>query len=130
MDYAKNKDKEQALTVSELMQEREYNPQLANQNSIFDVANNAIGIDTIKDDVIKTIKGLGTTSQDSSQYASRSEIEQQIKSFQGQKLNPSDAADLQKLQQIVNNPGDYFKITHDEKYQVNSSNIDNALSII
>jgi hypothetical protein len=130
MDYAKNRDKERALTVSELMQERAYNPQLANQNSVFEVVNNAIGIDNIKDDIVKTIKGLGTISRDSSQYASRSEIEQQIKSFQGQKLTSSDAADLQKLQQIVNSPGDYFKIDHKEEYQINPSNIDNAFSII
>lgn len=30
------------LTVSELMKERQYNPQLANQNQIFSVANNAV----------------------------------------------------------------------------------------
>ena len=63
--YKKNANKVQTLTVSELLNERERNPLLIGQNSIFDVANNSIGMSKITDYAKKIIASLGTESQTS-----------------------------------------------------------------
>ena len=45
--YSKEKDKVKLLSVAELMNERQYTPNLIGRNSLFNVAENAIGLDKI-----------------------------------------------------------------------------------
>ena len=59
-NYKNNSDKVQLLTVSELMRERKLNPKLAGKDKIFEVANNAIGMKKIADQIQGIVQILGT----------------------------------------------------------------------
>lgn len=59
-EYKKNTGKVRALSVAELLGERNSNPLLVGQNNIFNVANNSVGISKISDYAQKVVKALGT----------------------------------------------------------------------
>lgn len=120
-DYAKNRDKYQALTVAELMREREYNPQLAGQNSVFDVANNAIGLNEIKTGITTTIKALGTETTKNSQYESTEQLQKQIQASTGKMPTPDEAKALKGM-------SEYYKVDQESSSQLN--HLDNAVSFI
>lgn len=62
-DYSKNPEEYQVLTNAELIHLRERDPNLKFDESILHDLSNSIGMKTIMDQVIGTIKKFGTTSQ-------------------------------------------------------------------
>ena len=118
------------LTVSELMKERQYNPQLANQNQIFSVANNAVGIDKIKDDITKAISSLGFESSTSETVHSKEWAQQRASMIQqsGRKPTAAEQESLDTLKQLIESPDTQINVTMSSKTQRN--HIDKAINYI
>ena len=80
-DYKKNQSKLRALSVAELLEERNSNPLLTGQNNIFNVANNSIGIDKISEYAQKIVKALGTETTKSENVYDSSRLNSELKAI-------------------------------------------------
>lgn len=80
-DYKKNQSKLRALSVAELLEERNSNPLLTGQNNIFNVANNSIGIDKISEYAQKIVKALGTETTKSENVYDSSRLSSELKAI-------------------------------------------------
>lgn len=60
--FKKSRGKYRALSVAELLNRRESDPNLANKNIIFDVANNSVSMKTIHSHISKIVSALGKES--------------------------------------------------------------------
>lgn len=98
-NYAKNKDKIQVLTVADLMNEREKNPNLVGQNQLFNVATNSIGISKIKDEIEALISKLGEDTVTNSKYVSSNN-----------KPTQEEVQALGALNKVIQNPDNYAEI--------------------
>lgn len=109
-NYLKNKDNIKLLTVAELLNERQYNPQLTGQNSIFEVAHNAMGIDKITEHVKDLIKALGTEESTSSQFYSKDQAKTYLQGLNIKSPNANEKEAIATLQQIISSPGEYSQV--------------------
>ena len=109
-NYVAKGGKEQLLTVAEVMKERQDNPALVGQNGLFNVANNAVGLNQITKQVNSMIKAFGTITQDDTKFISKPQLVNQIKGFEGRKPTQDEAQSLQKLNEIASTPGDYLSV--------------------
>jgi hypothetical protein len=124
-DYSKKQGKVSALSVQELMYERQYNPSLTGQNGIFTVADNAIGMNKITDHIKDIISAFGDESRTETKYYTKADIQEKLNSFVGKKPTQEEVVAIQKLQEIAASPGDLYKI-HTE----NSSERTQALKAV
>ena len=76
--YKANSDKLQLLTVSELMRERKLNPKLVGRDDLFDVANNAIGMKKIADQIQGIVQALGTETMSKTASVTKGEAKAAI----------------------------------------------------
>lgn len=133
-DYAKHKDKYRLLTVAELLNERQLNPKLVGQNSIFDVANNAIGLEKITNHLKDMISAFGTEETHSENFYSKEQAMTQGNSLvnqiakAGNKPTAAEKSALETLNQIVSTPGSYYKVTSENSSERN--HIDKALNYL
>lgn len=88
-DYAKDLEntdsrKFQALTNAELINEREYNPNLVNDKSAINALNSSVGMDTVRKEVTSVLQGLGSDAISKSQsgYMDSSEGPQMAQAIQ------------------------------------------------
>ena len=72
--YSKEKDKVKLLSVAELMNERQYNPNLIGRNSLFNVAENAIGLDKITGSIKDIVSMLGNETVKTEDYYTKDQI--------------------------------------------------------
>lgn len=129
--YKQTKDKEnfKVLTVAELMNERQYNPKLVGQNSLFDVANNSIGLDKITDQIGKIVKSIGMISKEETNSYSGEMLKQQLSSLKiNKKPTQSEIESINELSKILSVESDYYKIT--DKNSSNSQYVTKALNYI
>lgn len=68
-ENAKQNSDFKVLTNGELAEEREFNPQLINNSSIFSVISYAKGMDKVKEEVMKNVASIGHTSKTSASGA-------------------------------------------------------------
>ena len=87
-EYRENSDKYKVLTVSELMNARQYDPQLAFNKGVFAVAETSVGTNQIVDHIKAIVVGLGEESDSSEFYMSKGQLSQQFTDAQGIK-NPT-----------------------------------------
>ena len=80
--YKKNAGKVQALTVSELLEQRNSNPSLVGQNSIFNVANNSIGMEKITEYARSIISKIGVVKKSSERIYSSDDVAERRKRVQ------------------------------------------------
>lgn len=120
-NYKKSSKQPHLLTVSALMTEREMNPQLAMNSSIFDVASTAIGVKEIADKIMDMTSLMQEFSTTTESHVSKRQIEQQIKALtngstpsieQAQSFQALNNLSPQDLLKIRNTPGEFFKITN------------------
>ena len=94
-DFAKNRDKYQALTVNDLTQARRYDPKLSFDKTVISTIQNATGIDKISDHIVKVLKDLGTEEGTTNIYKSKTSLYNDIKGDVGT-LNGKTPTDMQK----------------------------------
>lgn len=98
------------LTVAELYLERELNPQLTNQNQVFNVGNNSVGLSKITEHIKGLIAAFGTEEISETKTYSKSQVLQQLGALTGKKPTAEEAEGVKKLLEISQTPGDYVKV--------------------
>ena len=131
-DFKESDEKPKLLTVGELMNERQYNPNLTGRNDLFNAANNSIGLSKITDHVKGLIHSLGREIIDNSQVYSKEQATAQARSTAtslGVKPpTQEDVKSLNILNQVINGATDYSRV--DEKGNSQRKHLDQALDYI
>lgn len=127
-DYSKKRGEVQLLTVSELLNERQYNPMLTGQNAVFNVANNAIGINKITDHIKDLVKALGVESSDTSQFYSKDQAKTYLQELGAKAPTEAEREAMNTLQSIIATPGEYSQVESSSSTQ--RKHIDKALNYI
>lgn len=126
--YKSSGRKYNPLTVSELMMARQYDPQLVYNKSIFSVANQAISLQTIAEDIQGMIDNLSEFSMKTDRTYSKDQLKEFASQFGGKTPTEEDLKSLQKLQEALQSPGDYVNIK--EEHSTKARHIDKALGYI
>lgn len=133
-EYDKHRNQYRLLSVAELLNERQYNPKLTGQNGLFDVANNAIGLDKIKSNLKELIASLGTEDVHNENFYSKDQVKGQYDilkaqiSKSGKNPTKEEQSALESLNQIINTPGDHYKVITENSSERN--HIDKALDYL
>lgn len=124
-DYKKRPQLYTALSVAELLEKRNTDRQLTNNNEVFNVANNAIGMNNIINHIDKIVKALGTESQKESNIYDRdglisafNEIGQEIQ-ITGRSMTDSEQKGFRILNAIRNSPSKYNEVMTSESSERN-----------
>lgn len=116
-DYKKNSDKYRALSVAELLEQRNSNPNLAGLNNIFNVADTSIGMTKISDYARQIVAALGTEKETNKNTYDRDDLAARLKnaSTEIQSTNRVPTSEEIKgfaiLENIQNSPSRYNEIT-------------------
>lgn len=109
--YLKNKDKVQILTNTELLMERQMNPQLTNQFGIINVAGSSIGMNKITDHISAIISKFGQETTNNTRAYSKDQVLSELGKATGKKPTAEEARGIETLMSIASTPGDYYKVT-------------------
>ena len=121
-EYDKYRNQYRLLSVAELLNERQHNPKLTGQNGLFDVANNAIGLDKIKSNLKELIASLGTEDVHNENFYSKEQLKGQYETDKvkyGSKPTKEQQSALETLDQMIKTPGDYYKVTSENSSERN-----------
>lgn len=94
--YKDNSDQLQLLTVSELMRERKLNPKLVGKDNLFEVANNAIGMKKIADQIQGVVQVLGSETISKTASVTKGEADAAIKN-----ASPEDKENMAILKKVL-----------------------------
>jgi hypothetical protein len=122
--YIKMKSKGPLLSVNQLMYERQNNNALAGQNQVFTVANNAIGIEKITDQIRALIGAFGKETVSTDKVYSRRQAMETVKAMGGKPPTPGQEQSMALLAEVLNSPGEYTRIetkTVSEKNHIQSA---------
>ena len=126
-DYKKNAGKVKALSVAELLEERNSNPGLVGNNSIFNVANNSIGIEKISDYASKIVNALGKEVRKSQEIYDRSELQGRLQALgtevqsTGRTPSQEELKGFEILETLKNSPSRYNEIISESSTQKNQA---------
>lgn len=126
-DYKKNAGKVIALSVAELLEERDSNPRLVGNNSIFNVANNSIGIEKISDYASKIVNALGKEVRKSQEIYDRSELQGRLQALgtevqsTGRTPSQEELKGFEILETLKNSPSRYNEIISESSTQKNNA---------
>lgn len=113
-ELAKNRDKYNPLTVSELLRARQYDPNLAYNDSIFQVGETANGTTQILKKVDDIVKLIGEHTTTTEKHFSRKTLENQLAELNVTKTPTAEQASvISSLEKMLNTPGDQFKMTQE-----------------
>ena len=124
-DYKKNSDKYRALSVAELLEQRNTNPNLAGLNNIFNVADTSIGMEKISDYARQIVAALGTEKEVNKNTYDRDDLAARLKnaSIEIQSTNRVPTSEEIKgfaiLENIQNSPSKYNEITTESSSERN-----------
>lgn len=123
-DYKKNSGKVKALSVAELLEERESNPTLVGQNSVFTVANNSIGIEKITNYARNIISKIGTEKKSSERVYDRDTVMAMRKSIQeelqaGRVPTDDEVKGFAILDSLASSTSDYNQVKEETSTQRN-----------
>lgn len=116
-EYAKNKSKVRALTVNELLLERDNNPSLAFNNSLLDPIQNSIGLTKATEELSKLISKIKPVANSITTSHSKEDIQKQ-KTELKRMLGSGDLSDaqvnaviesIQEIDQALKTPGEAFQ---------------------
>lgn len=131
-DYKSSDEKPKLLTVAELLNERQYNPNLTGRNDLFNAANNSIGLNKITDHVKGLVHALGRDIYDTDHTYSKDEAKAQATTiasqFGAKSPTQDDLKSLSVLKQVVDGTTDYAKV--EEKGSSQRKHVDQALDYI
>ena len=126
-DYKKNAGKVKALSVAELLEERNSNPGLVGNSSIFNVANNSIGIEKISDYASKIVNALGKEVRKSQEIYDRSELQGRLQALgtevqsTGRTPSQEELKGFEILETLKNSPSRYNEIISESSTQKNQA---------
>lgn len=126
--YNKQKDKVKLLSVAELMNERQYNPNLIGKNSLFNVAENAIGLDKITGSIKDIVSMLGKETVKTEDYYTKDQARKYLSEMGGKEPTVSEQEGISILNKIINNPGELAQVQSEESSE--RKHLDKALSYI
>lgn len=124
-EYKKNSDKYRALSVAELLEQRDSNPNLAGVNNIFNVADTSIGMEKISDYARQIVAALGTEKETNRNIYDRDDMAAKLKnaSIEIQSTNRVPTSEEMKgfaiLENIQNSPSKYNEITTESSSERN-----------
>ncbi len=124
-EYKKNSDKYRALSVAELLEQRNTNPNLAGLNNIFNVADTSIGIEKISDYARQIVAALGTEKETNRNTYDRDDLDARLRnaSIEIQSTNRVPTSEEVKgfaiLENIQNSPSRYNEITTESSSERN-----------
>jgi hypothetical protein len=124
-EYVKQKHQNKALTVQELMYERQFNASMAGQNEVFTVADNAIGIDKITDNLSQMIKAFGLETNNETKTYSKDQAKEMMVAMGGKAPTAQEAHAMSILNDMINSPSEYSKV--DITNSSARNNIDKAI---
>jgi hypothetical protein len=127
-EFKKNRDKYAPMTVSEVMSARQFDPQLTGNTRVFSIAENSIGVQKITDHVQHMMGILSELSSTTERHYSRDQLEKQYKALTGTKPTEEVTASINRLQEVLNTPGEYFKI--ESQSTTKRGAVDTALNYI
>lgn len=116
-EYKKNSDKYRALSVAELLEQRNTNPNLAGVNNIFNVADTSIGMEKISNYAKQIVAALGTEKETNKNIYDRDDLAARLRntSIEIQSTNRVPTSEEIKgfaiLKTIQNSPSRYNEIT-------------------
>ena len=126
--YNKQKDKVKLLSVAELMNERQYNPNLIGRNSLFNVAENAIGLDKITGSIKDIVSMLGKETVKTEDYYTKDQARKYLSEMGGKEPTASEQEGISILNKIINNPGELAQVQSEESSE--RKHLDKALNYI
>ena len=126
--YSKQKDKVKLLSVAELMNERQYNPNLIGKNSLFNVAENAIGLDKITGSIKDIVSMLGKETTKTEDYYTKDQARKYLSEMGGKEPTASEQEGISILNKIINNPGELAQVQSEESSE--RKHLDKALNYI
>lgn len=114
-DYKKSKGKLRLLSVSDLLRERNENPNLTYNNNILDPANNSVSIKSISDYAKSIVSSLGLEKEDSEFIVTKEDALSKSSLIAEQvKLGNVPSAEVIKgfeiLQHVADSPSNYSKV--------------------
>lgn len=109
-DYNNRRGGVKLLSVAELLYERQYNPTLTGQNTVFNVADNAIGLNKITGHIKTMVAALGTETVENSQVFSKSDASKYMESMQGKTPTQEEMKSLVVLNKVLTNPSEYAQV--------------------
>ena len=127
-EYKKAKNKPQLMTVGDLLNARQYDPKFVGNKSIFNIANESIGIDTVRDDIRDMMTLLSEASISSEKHYSKQQIMSRLRGLAGQAPTEDVLRGIQELSEIAETPGDFYKVISENKGK--RKNINTALTYI
>ena len=124
----------QTLSVAELLEKRNTDAQLTNNNDVFNVANNAIGIKNITSDIQKIITALGTEKTSETSIYDRDALKNELDNISydiqmtGRQMTDSERKGFAILNTLMSSPSRYNEIMSSESTDRN--HLDKAVSYI
>lgn len=127
-DYKKSPQKYAVLTVGDLLEARQNDPQLVNTSAPFVAAEVSLGMEVIQDHVKNVLGLIGTETTSTENHYSKSQAEKQLAQLAGKVPSEQETAGLQKLAKVINTPGEFFKL--EEKTSTERTHLDKALKYL
>lgn len=124
----------QTLSVAELLEKRNTDAQLTNNNDVFNVVNNAIGIKNITSDIQKIITALGTEKTSETSIYDRDALKKEFDNISydiqmtGRSMTDSERKGFAILNTLMSSPSRYNEIMSSES--TNRNHLDKAVSYI
>ncbi len=115
-EYKKNTDRYRAMSVAELLEERNSNPNLTGKNEIFNIANNSIGMEEISKYANSIVAALGKETIKAAKIYDKdslaSALDQSGKDIQltGRKATNEELQGLAILESMKDSPSNYNKV--------------------
>jgi hypothetical protein len=124
-EYKKNIDKLQALSVADLLEERNSNPLLTGDNKIFNVANNSIGIEKISDYARNVVSALGRETETSSKIFDKDSLSNTMEvvnkdiNLTGRKASAGELQGMAILNALKDSPSKYNEVINQSSTERN-----------
>ena len=96
------------------MNERQYNPNLIGKNSLFNVAENAIGLDKITGSIKDIVSMLGKETTKTEDYYTKDQARKYLAEMGGKEPTASEQEGISILNKIINNPGELAQVQSEE----------------
>ena len=127
-EYNKDKDEIKLLSVAELMNERQYTPTLTGKNSIFNVAENSVGLDKITNSIKDIVSMLGKETLKTEDYYTKEQAKKYLSEMGGKEPTASEQQGISLLNKIINSPGELAQVQSEDSSE--RKHLDKALNYI
>lgn len=116
LEYSKNRDKYNPLTVSELLRARRLDPNLVNNDAIFQVGETAYGTNGILKKVEDIIKIVSEDTFKTERHYSKDTLEKQLGALKAERVPTEEQKNsIAKLQSMLSTPGEQYKVVDSSK---------------